>query len=85
MIYITSITQKGQATIPVEIRLFLGVKPYEKIAFVKTKNKVFLEPARNFLDLKGSIKTNKEFSDKKANQAIYKLVAKTYAQKKTNS
>jgi antitoxin PrlF len=36
----TTITAKGQATIPVEVRRILGVRPHEKIAFVLEGNLV---------------------------------------------
>jgi antitoxin PrlF len=31
---ISTITSKGQVTIPVELRNYLGLKPYDKVAFV---------------------------------------------------
>ena len=30
----TSVTTKGQVTIPVEVRRLLGIKPHDKVAFV---------------------------------------------------
>jgi len=84
MIYTTTVTQKGQATIPVEIRQFLGIKTYEKVVFMKKNNQVILKPIKNFLNLKGSIKTKKKYSDDKANQAVYQFIAKNYAKKKAN-
>lgn len=56
MIYNTTLTQKGQVTIPQELRVLLGLRPYEKVAFVKKQNKVFITSAKNFMTLRGSIK-----------------------------
>ena len=41
----TTITKKGQVTIPVEIRRALGVGPHDKVAFVVEHNQVHLRPA----------------------------------------
>lgn len=85
MIYNATVTKKGQATIPVEIRQFLDIKPYEKIIFIKKNNEIILKPTRDFLSLKGSVKTKKKYSDKKANQAIHQIIAKEYGKKRVGS
>jgi antitoxin PrlF len=41
---ISTITTKGQVTIPVEIRRLLGVGPQDKIAFVVENDQVHLLP-----------------------------------------
>ena len=41
----TTITKKGQVTIPVEIRRALGVGPHDRVAFVVEDNEVHLKPA----------------------------------------
>lgn len=80
MIYITTVTKKGQATIPYEIRQYLGIKPYEKIAFIKKGKEVIIKPKKTFLHLKGSIKTKIKYSDKKANKKLSQYIAKNYDQ-----
>jgi len=40
----TSITQKGQVTIPVEIRTRLGLKPRDRVVFDMDDNVVTLRP-----------------------------------------
>lgn len=85
MIYTTTLTQKGQATIPAEIRQFLGIKPYEKIIFIKKNSEVILKSAKNFFDLKGSIRTRKKYSDTKTNRIINQFIAKEYVKKKAGS
>ena len=41
----TTITQRGQVTIPAEVRRVLGVKPKDKVAFTIENNEVRLTPA----------------------------------------
>lgn len=48
----TTLTQKGQVTIPVEIRSRLGLKPKDKILFEMEGDEVKLRPAPSRL-LKG--------------------------------
>lgn len=40
--YIGTVTQKGQVTIPVEVRRLLGVKPRDKVVFRITEGRVEL-------------------------------------------
>lgn len=42
--YISTITSKGQVTVPVEIRRALGLKPQDKLVFRVVKGKVEVEP-----------------------------------------
>lgn len=42
--YISTITSKGQVTVPVEIRRALGLKPQDKIIFRVIQGKVEVEP-----------------------------------------
>lgn len=42
--YISTITSKGQVTIPAEIRRVLGLKPQDKIIFRVVQGKVEVEP-----------------------------------------
>ena len=81
----TTITQKGQATIPADTRKFLNLKPHQKVIFIKTKNQVVIKPAQSFLNLKGSIKAKKKFTDKEADKKILRHVGQTYAQKNTRT
>ena len=85
MNYIATVTQKGQVTIPIDIRKFLDVKPYDKVVFKKEKGQVVVKATKSFLDLEGSIKSKVKYSDKKANEAVLKLVAEQYAQKEKRS
>jgi bifunctional DNA-binding transcriptional regulator/antitoxin component of YhaV-PrlF toxin-antitoxin module len=47
---ITTITQRGQVTIPVEVQRLLGVGPRDKVAFAIDQDQVKLVPARFTLE-----------------------------------
>jgi AbrB family looped-hinge helix DNA binding protein len=74
MNYSTTLTQKGQVTIPVQIRQEFNLQSGQKITFFKKNNRVFIEPAKDFLSLQGSIHTKnfKKYSDEKADEAVLK-------------
>jgi antitoxin PrlF len=78
MINITTLTTQGQVTIPIEIRKLLGLKPSDKVAFLKKKDEVVIKPAKNFLDLQGSVKSRIKYSDKKADRLVMKGIGDEY-------
>jgi AbrB family looped-hinge helix DNA binding protein len=45
----SSVSPKGQVTIPAEIRAILGVKPKDKVAFEVKEGEVVIRPARGSL------------------------------------
>lgn len=47
----SSVSPKGQVTIPVEIRAILGVRPKDRVAFEVQDGQVFIRPARQSLDV----------------------------------
>ena len=56
----STITRKGQTTIPKPIRDFLGLKPNDKIFYLIEDNKVILKPMHgDILELRGSVKPKK--------------------------
>lgn len=48
---LATVTQKGQVTIPLDIRKFLGLKPYSRVGFLRVNNKITLEPTYDILDI----------------------------------
>lgn len=82
MIYITSLTQKGQVTIPVDIRRFLNIYPNEKVTFTKRKKEVVISATRSFISLKGSLITTKKWNNKIVDRKVAAYVAEENAQKK---
>ena len=53
---ITTVTQKGQITLPLAFRQFLNLEPYDRVRVFLDKHKVVIEPIVDALDLAGSIK-----------------------------
>jgi len=82
MLFTTSVTQKGQATIPVLIRKRLGINPNTKIVFeLKDNNEASIKPVVDFISLKGSIKTKKPFDLAAFEKAISDEIIKKYVEK----
>lgn len=55
----STITIKGQVTLPANLRRQLGVKPSDKIAFIKKGQRVFLEKLPSLESLYGSLSNSK--------------------------
>ena len=78
----STVTRKGQVTIPKTIRDRLGIKEGEKVFFVVRGGEVVLKVLRgNILDLKGSVKPSARPEDfesvrRSVKQAVSKKVAR---------
>lgn len=58
------ITQKGQTTIPKEIRELLNLKPNDKVFYLVEGQKVVLKPLHgDILELRGSVQTQERTAD----------------------
>ena len=58
---VTTITKKGQVTIPVGIRRSLGLAPGDKVSFVIEKGEVKVKPVKSALDRSfGAVKPRKK-------------------------
>ncbi len=70
----STITRKGQTTIPKPIRELLGLKPNDKIFYLVEDNKVILKPMRgDILELRGSVKPRKTPEDLEQIRKIVKI------------
>ena len=67
--YVTE-TQKGQMTIPKEIRDFLGINIYEKVKIVKEQDHIKVFPTTDILDLAGKFNIKNKISVLKARESI---------------
>ena len=67
---ITTVTQKGQFTIPADIRESLGIRAGDKLVSEKVGNGIMVKPIPDFFSLKGSVKT------KNKNMPLQKLIDK---------
>ncbi len=74
---ITTVTQKGQATIPASVRKKFGLGPGSKIIFIEEKDEVKLKPAPNFLSFRGILK-GRPYNKKLARKAIGEYLAKRH-------
>lgn len=82
MNFTSTVTQKGQATIPVHIRQLLGIKANTKIVFeIKNNKEVTLKPVIDFFSLKGSIKSKKPFNIEAMDKAISNAIKVDYGKK----
>lgn len=82
MQFTTSVTQKGQATIPALIRQRLGIKPNTKIVFeLKNEYEASIKPVPNFFSMKGSVKSKKTFSILAMDKAVEKAIKNKYVKK----
>ena len=62
--YVTTVTQKGQVTIPGILRRALGLKPRDKVAFELVNGKVVLYPVQSpVLTTYGAVKAKKRPED----------------------
>ncbi|RZD16852.1 MAG: AbrB/MazE/SpoVT family DNA-binding domain-containing protein [Candidatus Acididesulfobacter guangdongensis] len=61
---VSTLTKKGQVTIPKEIRNILGIKEHDKVMFVKKDGDIILKHiSGDIFDLRGSLKPIKEYED----------------------
>lgn len=81
MQYTSTITQKGQATIPVHIRKKLRVGSGQKVIFEERGDEVIVKAVPDFLGLMGSLKTSKKYDKQKVEKAVGKYLAKQYNHK----
>jgi len=72
MVYSTTITRKGQITIPKAIRDALGLPANKKILveFEDKQKEIRLRPQADILDLAGTFKSKKKTNVLKAREAI---------------
>jgi AbrB family looped-hinge helix DNA binding protein len=48
--FVRTVTQKGQVTIPAEVRKLLGVSPHDKVAFVVEDKRVRLTSTKSIVE-----------------------------------
>lgn len=76
----STVTAKGQTTIPSEVRKKLGLRPRQRVAYRIEGDKVVLEPAGSSLGaLAGKLKDDKPAASKQEERAAYRSArAKRY-------
>ena len=53
---ITTVTQKGQVTLPKKMREILGINEYDKVFVEADKDHIKIKPTEDILDLAGKYK-----------------------------
>ena len=75
---VSTVTTKGQVTIPKEIRMFLKIKPSDKIDFSIENGRVILKHLKTLQNFRGSVPTkgkgDLEIERQKAKIAVSKKV-----------
>ena len=56
---LSTVTQKGQITVPISFRKLLGIESYDKVLFEKKDGKVLISKAVDIMSLSGSLKPKK--------------------------
>ena len=57
---LSTITQKGQITVPKKIRDALELKTNDQVVFVQRGDNIIIKPVKNVLNIRGSVKVNGE-------------------------
>lgn len=76
--FVSSVSPKGQITIPAEVRRMLGVKPKDKIAIMVEGEDVKLQPARSRLD--ATYQAVEALKPPRTDEEIEEIVAEEIAQ-----
>lgn len=85
MVYTVSITSQGQISIPVKLRRKLGFGKNRQAFIAEKDGKLILEPVKDLLELKGSLKTNKKsLSSHKLHELFAEHIVKEYKRKNKN-
>lgn len=78
---VSTVTSKGQVTIPKEIRVFLKIEPSDKIDFSVENGQVILKPIKTLQNFRGRIpskgKGDLVIERKQAKDSVSKKVIET--------
>ena len=72
MFYQTTITQKGQITIPKEVREVLKLKPSSRVVLELKDKEVKIKSAPDILEMAGKFKPKRKFSALKLREKMEK-------------
>ena len=74
--YTVTITSQGQISIPAKIRRSLGLNKTRRALVSQQNGKIVVEPVKNLLELRGSLKTNIKASPRQIREAFEEYLAK---------
>lgn len=73
----STITSKGQTTIPKEIREYLHLRAHDRLLYVTEKNRIIIKPVTGtILDLKGAFPVKGKIKFEKLREKMERGVAK---------
>lgn len=76
---ISTITQKGQVTIPKTIRNALQLKTNDKVIFVRRGDSIILKPVKDILSLRGVVETDESKDLSSIREKVKNKVSKRIA------
>lgn len=75
MIYTVTITSQGQISIPIELRRQLRLDKTKRALVSSRNGKIIVEPVKDLLELRGSLKTNIKATPKQIREAFENYLA----------
>lgn len=75
MTYTVTITSQGQISIPAKIRRKFGLDKTKQATVSIRDDEIIIKPIKDFLDLKGSLKTNIKATPKQIREAFGEYLA----------
>lgn len=76
---LSTVTTKGQVTIPKPIRDLLNIRPSDKVDFVQQGDRVLLVPVKTLKDLRGSVAPFGNGDFRKERKTVKSVVGKRVA------
>jgi AbrB family looped-hinge helix DNA binding protein len=70
--FTTTVTQKGQVTLPKKVRQMLNIEAYDQVRVTVSENKAVIEPVADIIDMAGTVKPRKGGSALKARELMEK-------------
>lgn len=67
----TTVTQKGQITLPKQFRQMLGIDKYDKVVIKATKKSIKIKPFEDILDLAGTLQPRKNRNKSALEARVY--------------
>ncbi|WP_298269102.1 AbrB/MazE/SpoVT family DNA-binding domain-containing protein [Geobacter sp.] len=72
---LSTVTSKGQITIPKEIRRLLNINPNDKVDFVVVEGRAVLVPVKSLKNLRGAVKAREGSTFAEEREAAKRAVA----------
>lgn len=77
--FTSTVTSKGQVTIPKILRDSLRIQANDRVIFVKREDSLILKPIKGIFELRGSIKTESSPDNQTVREAVKTEIARKIA------